>query len=387
MAKTQSLVSFSIAILLLSACSKNKDPEGQSLIEDQGLAEYRAASCKFGVNDGGNADYDGKADIQTTYFDKKFDNGLLAPLLKASMRETLRFEQEHSVKLFHVNESVSSCNPLDIAGATPPDFQKHWDKVATAQNGQRMILVGLYIPKSSPDVESSTETAEIGIRRDANRWVMLHEFMHHLFETQATAEGHSSPELDALYDERSNQLNKDVDAYNEASDTDKPIALKAVVATFILMNDVVRQQIVRFPLEEVTIETMLQKKMNGGELEFAPMMLGSSNAYIRQSATRATKFINEFQGKTADLKKLADTAGLSDESAKLEAAINQYETLRSQIATTTRSSAASIAQFAHIGFDRGSDETQATIFTCSHTRKTDQFRTQLNEILNKLRLN
>jgi hypothetical protein len=290
-------------------------------------AAYQAASCQYGIDDGGLADphLARQADVRRTYFNKTFDFAPIAAVLGASIRETVDFIESQGVRVFRTESSVTGCRAFADLPQAPADFQAYWDRTGGRIVGENAgsNLIGLYVERASSEVPSAAESAEIGIREDASRWQLVHEFMHHQFERQAARDsGRSASQVKQQLKAWSERLEQYIAAVQQGNRAPETLANEA--RSFIGSSSLVRQLLLRFVLEEMTIESFLQDLHASGALRFAPVTREASQVYIDRSAEKARGILHEIgeylaqvRGHAAGIGADAELRFLDDEAAAL----------------------------------------------------------------------
>ncbi len=379
---------FLFGVALLTSCGPQIEKTREEVDSDS-LVAYKAAACQYKPDEGEKASpVEPALDLRTTFFDKKYNQALLTSVLRTSMIETVRFEEAHSVRVYRTDRTVGGCTPFDFLDVAPTDFARFWAR-ADAPLSSKSFLAGLYIDKSHPDIASAQVTAEIGVRRDANRWTVVHEFMHHLFETEAArATGMSGSRLQDQLKSAVDRLIAVQDRVDAAVTTENVAAL---IDTYDEVYSLVRQVTLRYPLEEVTIETTLQEMHRAGELRFAPFNQASSDRYIAKSAGLALKRIADLQEVAQAIEHTAERVSpLPANLSKLGVAIANQNALRTEVVSVYRRSHSLAAQPAltlqsrvvsaprpRPGF--GSDDAE-----CAHTAGFDRSFKRLDQLLDRL---
>ena len=284
-----------ICAVLSSAlgCAKDDDTRKTSVL-DGDLTDYEKASCQFGLNEGetlAQPDQAAAPDSLRVHFGKTFDASLFLPIKRASAADAVRFAELQGVRIFRMEGATSRCHMFDSLEGAPADFKSHWDRIAAGDGGGRGTLVGMYLERGSPEVPTSgATTALIGVRPDANRWTVMHEYLHHLFQLDPSRQGTSGAELKQRYVDERNELNSLYLLYVASYDVDD---FRRFVDQFLKAYRTTRELLTRYFLEEVTIETLLQEELAEGGLGFAPFMETASDGYIRQSAQRANDQLSQ----------------------------------------------------------------------------------------------
>lgn len=382
------LVSLCLLLAVTAGCGKSDD-EKKSQISAGDDKTYAQAACEFGVDQGEPMATVAIEEIRTSKFQKRFNFGLFRSTLRTSIRDTIKIVQASGARVYRIQESDASCNPFDIADEAASDFRKYWNEVSGEDKESKTTVVGLYAPKNSPEADLSTrDEAAIGIRRDGNRWVLMHEFMHHLFETQAAKDERiTAPELKREASLALNRLERAIDTYE---DSDTLANLRDVANRYVLAHKLYRSFILRYPVEEMTIETTLQEHNRDGSLRYTPFLQRSSNDYIKKSAETARSMIEHFKNLGESIRKL--TSDLPGENAQIATAIESQSALLSEISALKNAVSPmrvelgvmkSLQGMSNSPVHSGAQET-ASGFDCSHSHDSDDLLRRLSAIAGRL---
>ena len=363
-----------------SGCGSDGSQGPQDVIPDNGMSAYQHASCQYQFEDGGSADYALAAtpDLVTTYFGKKFDFAPVHAVESASARATVDLFRTQNVKIHQVPKSVSNCHIFSSLDVAPSDYQSEWDS-ASGGDTNGGTIVGLYIEKGNSAVSSSSASAEIGIREDANRWVVVHEFMHHQFETYATSHGRSPTLLKKDLSEKAQILKSAAKAYQNQQTRENLTALSRAMLS--VMPDI-RELVTRYPLEEVTIETYLQKQFKAGAFQFMPFLEDSSNWYIASSAKKAQKMLGQFDDLLSSLANESARQGL-EEFMSLQQESNANSRLEGDIAVAlmeTGASSVSVSDSLAYSDRVSAPLSQSPAAHCAHEREIEAVMQRLNQV-------
>lgn len=254
------------------------------------FSAYQEASCLYKYDQGPAAlTMPANTDVAATYFQKKMDLNLLRPVLGASGSEVVRFAESKGVKYFKT--SFYQDGTCEFSGAlpfAPADINAKYSD--TSFGGS---ILGLFLGANDPQLPTTKDQPVIMVRRDANKWVLVHEYMHFLFNKQAMSEGYNDIDLRARLKSASDGFEKSQKAIEVASGTGKKDAVKAGVGHLKELNLTVIDLMKHYMLEEMTIETMLGQRLGNGEFSYVHKKQQINGAaYILTSNKKAAGFFS-----------------------------------------------------------------------------------------------
>ncbi len=312
---TSSLLVFSA---ILAGCQKGDDGNRLEALAKDELSQYSYASCKYDYNSGGSALSLAKSETQT-YFGKKYNSSNLESILGAGPASIVNFAESTGVRFYQTSSfSDKGCSVLSSLPSLPSDLQDEFDGV-NSKGG----TLGLYLNKGTANLPSTNQRAAIIVRRDANKWVLTHEFMHHLFHDKlAETPGYSDVRED-YYIAKKAVKKASREYLNGSKNTEEYYsAIKALNTSLIKV-------LKAYFLEEMTIETILAEKFDSGT--FTDVVEGqkiNGAFYIVSSRDNAKIYIETLRAendlaKIALYKKSADFKEFEQEIAKLEKEMNE----------------------------------------------------------------
>jgi hypothetical protein len=260
--------------VLASGCHKvSIQPK---LLDNENVSVYGLASCEYKADQGNAALSElPKPELVTTYFGKRFDQSLLSAVLTVSASETVRFAELAKVKFYSVAPyKKESCMLASFLPEASGVYQSKFNSVGDS-------AVGLYLPS----LDGTNDVATILVRRDSNRWVLVHEFMHHLFSKEVQRGEKSDDQVKADLNNALEGIDAAERNYKESrSAEDGKSYLNLIMKMSLSMSEILR----RFSLEEMTIETLLSDKLKSGQLLNVPKNQAINGAaYIYQNAKKA----------------------------------------------------------------------------------------------------
>lgn len=302
-------------------------------VRDLGAA-YRLNSCALSFDDGEVAPT-GPSPLrwEASHFQKGFDPSRLASVGRASGPEVLRFMKLDGVETFSMPLRIEgACAPLSSLNEAPANFQSFWQSLGSPN------VIGVYLPRNRSQ-RLGSEHPVILLRQDTDRYSLIHEYLHHVFNSVREAQGLSEEEFFERFDRRSAELDR-VGPLTLLDEND-PSRVQRYLRAWTQAQEVLLEALVIFPLEEVAIESLMQEAVRQNQLApTTPYNLVNSAAYIRQSFDQGA--LDTLQ-KTRDLAssylKLAERHSLLDSKQALEglrdrsqALINEGITLRDRYA-------------------------------------------------------
>ncbi len=386
----RTLVAPLLVMIAATGCNAPKDTSNTTV--DNLNEEYIQAACQFAPTEGDPAQ-PGQAqpDVRKTYFDKAIDAAALKRVRSTSIIETVKVANSYGVEVHRINKSGASCNPFDFLAEAPSDFERVWNS-ATDGATSKGFLAGLYLNLNSPDAASTSRSAMIGVRRDGNRWIVVHEFMHHLFELEAAKAGMGANAVE-------NNMNSTSDAMDAAGETynAKPTHqnLMALTDAFEKLDAALIRLTIQFPLEEVTVETMLQDGVKVGAFSYFPSRTHSSNSYIESSAAKARDYLEKLESVTDHLRVevMSDLSRSDAELERVNALSQGHAELNSQIRTVLKRTQPSV----HVNLALTENSVEPSAKTapqasgvdspsdgCSHTHDADAATARATTSLNRL---
>ena len=388
---------------LATGCEAPQKPATTPKVETELNEEYRNAACEFAPTEGDLAPASlPAASIQKVYFDKVIDASALKAIRWTSMVETAAVAKSYGVEFHRISKSDTECNPFGFLSEAPSDFQSFWTSASEGAPAGGFIA-GLYLYLNAPEVASTSRTAMIGIRSDANRWIEVHEFTHHLFELEAAKAGQGAIVTQSNLKLWVEALNTNGDAYDESQGDYQSFV--TLVSSFEKADAAIRRITVQFPLEEVTIETMLQEARASGTLHSFPSRTSSSNSYISLSAKKALKTLESLQDLTDKLREEdQNRSGLSrgwprsrELGDRFNVLTNAHTDLRNQIKSVvsrtqsfSRVNSALIAgrfeqvESAKAPLANDESATSGSSTLCSHSHGADEVLAQVTKTFDRL---
>jgi hypothetical protein len=271
--------------IALSGCGSEESNRSRAY----NLDAYIRQSCELKPTEGEELKVvRSESPIATGYFGKEYNRDWLASVYSTSTQATIDFVRRNGVHLYRAAAmSQKSCRNFSSVEAMPYDLALHWQSIQDrmdAENdvrGTQGFMTGLYIPKNAAHpVVPVKKSNVIIIREDANRWTIVHEFMHHNFKARAVERGFDdlatqSGHLALI--QRYARLKDDPSLKGKERTRTLAALFKQIVESFDRI-------MIQYPLEEMAIEAMLQDAVDSGKLEYVPTgSYDNAKAYIRKS--------------------------------------------------------------------------------------------------------
>ncbi|MGE0633192.1 MAG: hypothetical protein AB7O96_12335 [Pseudobdellovibrionaceae bacterium] len=295
-------------LFVFSAC--NPPPEKSKKIDTVDIA--KEISCAYTLDDG-NKEYSlpGAEKLAETSFGKMFDMNRLLPLMGLSLRSTVSFIKESGknlpdsslVSLYYISgNKPERCKPLkEILDLPPRDQEQEWQSVSENALG----VVGIYLKKGQEGIPSTNQQASILVVDHTTRWTVIHEFMHHLFQSEIAkqvAEGKALSDSQIMEDQNQVRLMDLLDKFEAAqTQEEKDLAATQLATEYRRAKMAHAEQFRRNFLEEMTIEKMLIEKYNSGEFKHThPLEVTSGAHYIVSSYNKFFKMTSKIVQDTKD---------------------------------------------------------------------------------------
>ncbi len=315
------------SLVNLTACGGGTDKKTEEVVGED-VSGYAEASCLYKYQEGPRAGRSGPKDIQNTYFKKNIDMNLLRPVLGASGAEVVRFAEATQVRFYSTRSDKSgTCDFLGELPAAPSDVQEFFNRAD--KNG---TVLGLYVGLNSENLQSTKQAAAITIKKDGSKWVLVHEYMHHLFNIQSLDDGIDGATVKDVVI----QAEKD---YTTASELLKimPAAnnssyVKETAVKLNKFNAAIFVFLQQYFLEEMTIESTLAEKVKSGELSLIHPKQGINGAaYTVSSSGKANAILKTVQTETKDFIRDHGSKIDSADLLLLKANLDEVESMQTQM--------------------------------------------------------
>lgn len=298
---------------------------------------YTRASCQFRFDEGDEVRESlfGTRDHRVTLFGKSIDLAPLRAVLQASGSATVAWIGRFGAQVYGMPGKLSLACPFFAHLPAPPeDFGAYWSE-ATKGNTSTQFVAGLYAGARHPKVPTTTAGGDgvLGVRQDASRWTLVHEFGHHLFQVRKNELGEAPDEEVQAKLLRALMLFDDAQKAYARSPT--LVTRRDQARRLVELAPLLQSMFTRFHLEEVSIEVLLRQAYSAGRTSYLADELDSGRGYILQSAVSAYKMLQEVQKEALDerIDLRVSAPSLVDELAALTALDHSVEALMSEIRT------------------------------------------------------
>lgn len=277
------------------------------------------ASCLYGFNDGEYAPSSMPAPrLQKAAFDKMYDLALLDAVSAASGSELVRFAALTGVTYYKVNKLSTNNRKLGcpFTGTLPLAPDAIVEKFRTVESetqaeDERAALLGFYLPSSMVRGLTNGRHEEnlIAVLNDSDKYIMTHEFMHHLFNRESQI---SDSDI-------RNNINTSYSNYETADQKFKSQENAANLIDLVNKFEPMVQNLIvflkAFYLEEMALETEMHKQYSKGKLKYISSdRRDNADEYILSSAEAAKGTIKQL-----DINNVAVKLSLKARSLNLSA--------------------------------------------------------------------
>lgn len=285
------------------------------------LNDYRESSCKFDYSTGeGVETY--PEEISTVHFDKKFERHHFRAVAFASGEKTIDYVQRvGDLKVWRANASTGGCSFFGSLGSAPSNFKDLWNKYAGSIKGGS--LLGLYLSKNYHEVPGHQPT--IMLRDDSDRWTIVHEFLHHLFEMYREKDGQPTAEIYSAFQKNVVKLKALADSPSNLPASLKKQRLLELIASLTSHFDYKIHFLTDTALEEMTIETLMMNEFR--KFKYLAKNFKYSITYVIYSSKNAEKSLEEdisaAEGILSKLRSDSETASLGLDVSGLQNVIDK----------------------------------------------------------------
>jgi hypothetical protein len=271
----------------------------------------------------GNID---KVDIREAVFNKRFNHSHLEALLHASAFSTVDYARELGIWLYRTPRHPSDQRPIFFVMLdTPPtELDDLWNTNAGGVSSGS-ILVGLYLDAcvqfGLPCRLNQVVRPLVIVQDSGDRWTLVHEIMHHLFNLQRKTDGKPGyVELEGTSDRAWAEYLRLKDVYSVDSSQATLLSLAQSLHAFAkALNQL---QIVS-QLEEAAVEYTLIQEYSEGHLQYVPSTAAiNAQWYMNRNRTKALSTMHEVDPHLASVKKEASGKGWTDVVQEIEAVEN-----------------------------------------------------------------
>lgn len=275
--------------LFLAGCSKGGG--GSPSVEETGYIDY---SCDFSPDDGEKAPAVSPQSLnyEKASFSKVISRSSIEAIALASGKETINFAISVGALFYRVVRSPhDKCLHYSFLPLVPPDLEKEYIEAEKDLKKNERIL-GVYLPQGKPGLPTNANQAGILVREDSNRWTLVHELMHHLFELgrrSQNAENEDNLMKRYLAAHKVMKETRNILSLGTGADTQKVLDFQK---NLIVLMESEKEVLTRFALEEMAIEKIMQTERAKGKMTYMPDRTRSSSWYITRSYEAAKEEID-----------------------------------------------------------------------------------------------
>lgn len=361
-------------LLLLSACAVDSASESSppELTGPVTTTEYQKNSCVHGFDEGnGQVPAKPAEEVATTFFRKSVDRARLSAVSELSARATAEFMRADGVDVYYVPVSVSrnSCSHLSGLGEASGGLFNLWKAVDGDDGG----VLGLFLPVNRVREQGATRPV-IMVRPDTDRYTLVHEYMHFVFNDLRERRGYSDERFLAEF-ERAQKAYDAVDALTTTSSREKVVAYMTAWLGFTAKLVELTEN---FALEEMTIEALLTEATRGGSLKHVTEFNRKNSVeYIRSSASTAAQIYRAISDDFEKVLKLARQHEMTDAVTTLEtmakrilANMEDMESIKTKYATSRSAARVASLRSGHLpsGVIGAEGSTEAAFVPHDHTK-------------------
>jgi hypothetical protein len=298
-------------------------------------------------------------------FGKQIDFAHVRAISRASAASTVDYVKRQGADVFGTADSGRGCLTFQSLPAPPADFAREWTRAADQDDNGTSVVMGLYIPRGTERLASSASRALIAIRHDANRWTLVHEFSHHLFDLADREQGQPHDERVKSGFAAATREYESIAGLYEA-DRGQATFTRAAEKLIEAVGKL-RPFLLRYPLEEMAIEAMLMDEYDRGNLAYFPIRKKSSYLYVASSAESALEFIDAFRSTLRRLRTEGRSRGYTSDETRLNRSDDELSVLASEVA---RRGAQALRDADRSTFVDMSDGMDDAAIECSHAHET-----------------
>lgn len=289
-------------------CSSNesKKSEDTNAPATKEIIPLDLSTCDFKPTEGELAadDMVHHQKLETGSFGKHYYGNWLQSIMKTSGVETAKVVAKTNVKLYKAYGQKKGCPFFHFLEAAPADLQKFWDKSQEEASGS---ILGLYISRDKT-LPTLAHGPGLIMRERTDRYTLVHEFFHHNFSTNHINEsGLSDDTLKADLMGFFETIHPLAEEYLKTRSEANAIKYTEAMKQFITNLDML---MVRFTLEEVSIEHILGQKFINGELKYVTKDAHINGGYyIRSSAKKYLSTMDSMLDVVNQVNKAAEIDG------------------------------------------------------------------------------
>ena len=285
--KFQQVLLLVLATLLLANCGEDKHTEPEVRQLQSVRDNYELGKCDHSPFDGQEMTTKNFiSNLQSSgYFNKPLDLNPYEQSLTASSFSIVKAMQSQGVFLYHVDpQNLSPCFYFDFLFPVTGEAKTQWDNITSNSSGGSTLL-GLFTTYYNRNSENSVfiTNPTIILRRDTQKWTLIHEMTHYLFALGRTKDkswkfrSELNESIQAVHSEIQVLKNK----LNTSPNANDATTLMNKFKQFFDQNYTLDK---RGPLEEFAIESMLLDSADNNQITDVDLEFEMKNAHAYMSS-------------------------------------------------------------------------------------------------------
>ncbi len=243
-----------------------------------------------------------------SFFGKQLDSAILSQALPLSTEELLAYIESQGIRVYFLPLENRNYSKMEAKYLAPPEWILRY-----RSEYKRDGVLGAYIsPILSP---SETQIPIILLTDISNRWTILHEFLHVLFEREKTK--NKLEDIQKVFERQQASREDFLDLYPKRSDLTRLPSLISTFRDYVLSEIILSKSV---SLEEVTIELILLEFVKSGALQnIGTEQIQIAISYAGKNLAAFQSYLNNFKDTSVELEKLlheAEQTGAPSEKMK-----------------------------------------------------------------------
>lgn len=194
------LLSSMLLAALISSCSAGSSSDTGNTVDVIGTKKTSRsrASCDYAFSEGGKAPLElPEQNVKASRFLKRYDANLIESVQGASGSETARFAALTGVTFYQVadldidDKDCLFTQTLPEAPSSVLSYFRDAEDSVKGEDGGKSTLLGFYLDKKRVEEISGSDAIGpvITVKNDSERYTMIHEFFHHVFDLNREVSG------------------------------------------------------------------------------------------------------------------------------------------------------------------------------------------------------
>lgn len=252
-----------IIALGLTACAKPRAAVTEKTTVGLCSEEYKANSCAYKYDEGQKlTPLAQETDIEPIYFNKKLNLSQLSPTFGSSAATVYPFIKSQGLDVYSTKGGCG-CDFFAKIPKAPVALMNHWNGI------DKENLLGLFLPivQLQEILPGSAKTPVLMLRADTDKWTLIHEYMHFLFDQQRTKNEHlSSDDIFYTFNSAASIFGAQTKTALTTDIRIKATSLSSYAMAYVNFLNAFLDYTTAFTLEEVTIESFLSEQYINGKL-------------------------------------------------------------------------------------------------------------------------